>query len=101
MICFIDALDECEKHQIRDMISFFKHVDELVISVDIKFQVCLSSRHYSHITIRKELDLVLKEQEEHHQNIINYLDSELKIEHSKVAKQIREKIQEKVSEIFM
>jgi hypothetical protein len=26
VVCFIDALDECEEHQIRDMISFFEHV---------------------------------------------------------------------------
>ncbi|KAF2180966.1 hypothetical protein K469DRAFT_692498 [Zopfia rhizophila CBS 207.26] len=63
VVCFIDALDECEERQIRDMISFFKHVSELAVSAGIKFQVCFSSRHYPHITIQKGLDLVLERQE--------------------------------------
>jgi hypothetical protein len=51
VVCFIDALDECEEWQIRDMISFFEHVGELTLSARIKFHVCFSSRHYLHITI--------------------------------------------------
>ncbi|XTI89669.1 hypothetical protein V2W45_1404203 [Cenococcum geophilum] len=101
VVCFIDALDECEERQIRDMISFFEHLSELAISAGVKFQVCFSSRHYPHITIRKNLDLVLEGQEGHNQDITNYLDSELKIGHSKVAEQIRIKLQEKALGIFM
>ncbi|KAI9784937.1 MAG: hypothetical protein M1839_001132 [Geoglossum umbratile] len=101
VICFIDALDECEERQIRDMISFFDHIGELTVSAGIRFQVCFSSRHYPHITIRKGLDLVLEGQEGHSQDITNYLDSELKIGHSKLAEQVRAEIQEKASGIFM
>jgi ankyrin repeat protein len=100
-VCFIDALDECEEHQIRDMISFFEHVGELAVSAGIKFQVCFSSRHYPHITIRTGLELVLEGQEGHDQDITNYLDGELKIGYSKVAKQVRIELQEKASGIFM
>ncbi|KAH0544912.1 hypothetical protein FGG08_000992 [Glutinoglossum americanum] len=101
VVCFIDALDECEEPQIRGMISFFEHLSELAMSAGVKFQVCFSSRHYPYITIRKNLDLVLEGQEGHNQDITNYLDSELKIGHSKVAKQIRIELQEKASGIFM
>jgi hypothetical protein len=101
IVCFIDALDECEEHQIRDMISFFEHVGELAVSAGIKFQVCFSSRHYPHITIRKRLELVLEGQEGHNQDITNYLNSELKIGYSMVAKQVRMELQEKASGIFM
>ncbi|KAI9778733.1 MAG: hypothetical protein M1839_007964, partial [Geoglossum umbratile] len=101
VVCFIDALDECEERQIRDMISFFEHLSELAMSAGVKFQVCFSSRHYPYITIRKNLDLVLEGQEGHNQDITNYLDSELKIGHSKVAKQTRIELREKASGIFM
>jgi ankyrin repeat protein len=101
VVCFIDALDECEERQIRDMISFFEHVGELAVSTGIKFRVCLSSRHYPYITIQKNLDLVLDRQEGHDQDIANYLASELKIGHSKVAEEIRTEIQGKASGIFM
>ncbi|KAI9862355.1 MAG: hypothetical protein M1813_004831 [Trichoglossum hirsutum] len=85
VVCFIDALDECEERQIQDMISFFEHLSELAMSAGVKFQVYL----------------VLEGQEGHNQDITNYLDSELKIGHSKVAKQIRTELQEKASGIFI
>ncbi|WAO96059.1 Hypothetical protein NCS54_01372000 [Fusarium falciforme] len=101
LVCFIDALDECDEPQIRDMISFFEHVGKLTTSAGIAFQVCFSSRHYPHITISKGLNLVLEGQEGHSQDIVSYLDSELKIGHSKLAEQIRVDLKEKASGVFM
>lgn len=101
VVCFIDALDECEEHQVRDMISFYESLGELAVSVGVEFQVCFSSRHYPHITITKGLDLVLEGQEGHNQDITNYLASELKIGRNKTAEQIRAELQEKASGVFM
>jgi hypothetical protein len=71
VVCFIDALDECEEQQIRDMIRFFDRVGERTASASIGFQICFSSRHYPHITIQKGLSLVLEGQEGHSQDITN------------------------------
>ena len=101
VVCFIDALDECDERQIRDMISFFERVGELTASVKISFQVCFSSRHYPHITIESGITLTLEGQEGHTQDITSYLESELKIGHSKVAKEVRGQIQEKASGVFL
>jgi ankyrin repeat protein len=101
VVCFIDALDECEERQIRDMISFFEHVGQLAVTAGIQFNVCFSSRHYPHITIQKNVELILEGQEGHSQDIVNYLGSELKIGYNKLAKQIRVQVQEKASGIFM
>jgi ankyrin repeat protein len=101
VVCFVDALDECEEEQIRDMIQFFEHIGELAMLNGIRFQVCLSSRHYPYITIRRGLDLVLEGQEGHSQDITNYVESELKIGQSKVAQQIRSELQVKASGVFM
>ena len=100
-MCFIDALDECDERQIRDMVTFSQHLGELAVLDGIRFQVCFSSRHYPHITIRKGLSLVLEGQEGHIQDITSYIDSELKIGHSKLAEQIRLELQEKASRVFM
>jgi ankyrin repeat protein len=101
IVCFIDALDECEEEQVRDMIQFFERVCERSASAGISFQVCFSSRHYPHITIRKGLSLVLEGQEGHSQDIANYLESELTIGKSKIAQQIRSELQEKAAGVFM
>ncbi len=99
VVCFIDALDECNEDQIRDMVSFFQRIGDLAINV--RFQVCFSSRHYPNITIAHGLQLVLEGQEGHGQDITNYVDSELRIGHSKVAEKIRDELKTKASGVFM
>ncbi|KAI0571047.1 Pfs NB-ARC and Ankyrin domain protein [Pyrenophora tritici-repentis] len=101
VVCLIDALDECEEDQVRDMVQFFEHIGDLVVSNGIRFQVCFSSRHYPHITIRNGLELVLEGQEGHSQDITNYVETELKIGKSKTAQRVRAELQEKASGIFM
>ncbi|KAF2818148.1 Pfs, NB-ARC and ankyrin domain protein [Ophiobolus disseminans] len=101
VVCFVDALDECEEEQVRDMIQFFEHIGDLAVLHNIRFQVCFSSRHYPHITIRNGFELVLEGQEGHSQDITNYVETELKIGNSKIAQQVRAELQEKASGIFM
>ncbi|SPO03446.1 uncharacterized protein DNG_06129 [Cephalotrichum gorgonifer] len=101
VVCFVDALDECDEDQVRDMVSFFEHMGELANASNIQFQVCFSSRHYPYITITHGLELVLEGQEGHDKDIANYVDTELKIGHSKVAEDIRAELQAKASSVFM
>jgi ankyrin repeat protein len=104
IVCFIDALDECEEQQIRAMISFFEHVGDLATSISTRstrFQVFFSSRHYPHITIAKGLSMTLEDQDGHSQDITRYLDSELKIGHSNLAEEIRTDMRNKASGVFM
>ncbi|QMW26206.1 hypothetical protein G4B84_001451 [Aspergillus flavus NRRL3357] len=101
LICFIDALDECAEDEIRDMISFLQTISADTTSTGIEFYVCLSSRHYPHITIRKGITLVLEGQEGHRQDITNYLDTELNIGDTDLAKQISIDVQNKALGVFM
>jgi hypothetical protein len=101
VVCFIDALDECEEQEIRDMLSFLGQLGELTSSVNVTFQVCLASRHYPHISIDRGIQLVLEGQEGHTHDISEYLRTELKIGYSNKATQIRAEAQRKASGIFM
>jgi ankyrin repeat protein len=101
VMCFIDALDECEQWQVRSMISFFEHLGELAVSSGRSFRVCLSSRHYPEVNIRMGISLVLEGQEGHNQDINNYLESALRIGTSTAAQKIRNNLQEKSRGVFM
>ncbi|KAJ6257988.1 hypothetical protein Dda_6900 [Drechslerella dactyloides] len=101
LICFIDALDECEEDQVRDMVGFFENLGQLAVSAQIQLHVCFSSRHYPHITIKKGRQIILEGQEGHDHDIANYLDSELNAGHSKQVDQIKAEILEKASGIFL
>ncbi len=101
LVCFIDALDECDEDQIRDMISLFENAGQQATLGGISFRICLSSRYYPCINISKGLNLALEEQEEHSQDITSYLNSELKIGQNKLAEEIRIALKEKASGVFM
>ncbi|KAF2996229.1 hypothetical protein E8E13_003063 [Curvularia kusanoi] len=101
VVCFIDALDECEEAQVRDMIQFFERIGDLAALNSICFQVCFSSRHYPHIKVQHGLELVIEGQEGHSQDISTYVEKELKIGKSKTAQRVRAELQEKASGIFM
>jgi hypothetical protein len=87
VICFIDALDECDELQIRDMMGFSS---DLVESGNL--YVGFASRHYPHITIDKSLDIIMEDQDEQQHDITQYLTSALRIGVNKFAEQIRSEL---------
>ena len=101
LICFVDALDECEDDQVRDMVVFLEQLGQTAVLSGLKFRTCLSSRHYPHITIDHGKQLVLQEQDGHQQDMTNYLHSELKAGRSKLVDQIRVEIINRASGIFL
>ncbi|KAK4678539.1 hypothetical protein QC764_308560 [Podospora pseudoanserina] len=52
--CFIDALDECDEQEVRDMVQFFEELAENATDKGIRFQICFSSRPYPYIDIAGE-----------------------------------------------
>ena len=101
LTCFIDALDECEESQIRDLVAFLERLGQLAISSQIHFLVCLSSRHYPYISIRNGIQLTLEGQEGHVQDIAKYLNSELKAGHGRQFEAIKEEVLKRSSGIFL
>ncbi|KAI0846397.1 hypothetical protein F5Y00DRAFT_272035 [Daldinia vernicosa] len=101
IICFIDALDECEERQIRDMLYFLHNISQKTASSGTNLHVCFASRHYPHITVPKGLTLVIEGRQEHNQDIARYLNYELRIGEDLLASQVRAEVQEKASGVFM
>ncbi|CAG9983599.1 unnamed protein product [Clonostachys byssicola] len=103
VICYIDALDECQDDQIRDMIRFFERLGQLAISTGVGFYICFSSRHYPHISMREGLglEITLEKQQHHGDDIRQYVDRELVIGHGKLADEIKNELLEKASGVFM
>ncbi|TGJ69813.1 hypothetical protein EYR41_005825 [Orbilia oligospora] len=106
LVCFIDALDECNEDQIREMLTFLwdlgasPDLNTPATSEGIQLRVCFSSRHYPHITMKKGREMVLEGQEGHNRDIVSYLATEL-VGKGKTIQQIREEILEKSSGIFL
>ncbi|KAI1367906.1 hypothetical protein F5Y08DRAFT_326351 [Xylaria arbuscula] len=96
-ICLIDALDESEEGDVRDMISFLSDTSV----TQNRFRICFASRHYPHITINTGLGIVLEAQMGHKQDIERYIDSRLVIQNQVLAGEIRQALQAKASGVFM
>ncbi|KAK5994160.1 Putative ankyrin repeat protein [Cladobotryum mycophilum] len=99
--CFIDALDECDEQQIRDMIDFFEDLGKQSARCGIQFRVCFSSRHYPYVFVRDGLRLTLEDQQGHKTDIETYVKSRLQLDRGALFDNIKTKIVDKSSGVFM
>ncbi|KAH6623102.1 hypothetical protein F5144DRAFT_353119 [Chaetomium tenue] len=73
-IVFIDAMDECNDDEVRDLIRFFKHLGSKACNAGADLKICFSSRHYPHISIDGCPEIVV---EEHNRtDILRYIVAE-------------------------
>ncbi|KAK1775311.1 hypothetical protein QBC45DRAFT_11314 [Copromyces sp. CBS 386.78] len=101
VVCFIDALDECEESQVRKMV---RSLEQIVKSANLsgsKFRVFLSSRYYPHVTMGVGLEILLDRQEGHNKDIKAYVESELRIGSGAHVAQIKDELKEKSQGVFM
>lgn len=101
LICFIDDLNTCGEDQCRQILEFFIDLAQIAVSLQLRFKVCLSSRHYPHVTLMKGIELVLEGQDGHERDLAIYLTSALKIGHSKFAEQTKSEMLQRTSGIFL
>ena len=101
LMCFIDALDECEEDQIRDLMAFLEHLGRLATSSRIHFYVCLSSRHYPHISIENGVEMILEDQEDHIHDITKYLNDTLRAGGGEQSEDIKEELLKRSSGVFL
>jgi hypothetical protein len=101
LMCFIDALDECEENQVRDMLECLEQLESSAVENGISFHVYLSSRHYPHISIEKGIYLVIEDQEGHGQDIEKHVNSKLRPGKGKRMEQVKAEILERASRVFL
>lgn len=99
VLCFIDALDECQEDDVRGMIAFFEELEGLEKAAE--FRVCFSSRHYPEISIRTGLQLTLDSEQDHTNDITLYIDTHLKVGRDTKEEDIKAEILHKSSGIFL
>ncbi|KAL0939532.1 uncharacterized protein CTRU02_206142 [Colletotrichum truncatum] len=99
--CFIDALDECEEDEVREMVRFFEDIGRGAVSSGTKFHICFSSRHYPHITLDRGIRLVLEDQHEHERDLEEYVRSRLNTRDEERTEDLTAQILRKASGVFM
>ncbi|KIM94248.1 hypothetical protein OIDMADRAFT_207429, partial [Oidiodendron maius Zn] len=101
LLCFIDALDECKEDEARKLIDFLGDLGETAFLRRTSLNICLSSRHYPHIRIRKGVQLILEGQEGYDRDIATYVESVFNVPSSKKVDNIKAEILKRASGVFL
>lgn len=69
----IDALDEGQEDDIRHMLSYLECLAKYAVSASASLRICLSSRHYPRITVKKALSVIVEHEAGHKKDIQEYV----------------------------
>lgn len=97
LIILVDALDECEEAHVRDAVGLLEELSIKALGVGLPLNICLSSRHYPHIGMRKHLKLEIEKMKGHKEDIRMYTWGNLTIKDE----EIEDELLEKASGVFM
>lgn len=101
LTCLIDALDESSEDEIRDLVDFLEDLGTDTANRHIDFRVCLSSRHFPYTALERCQHFDLDVQTEHHQDIILYVSSKLKVGRGHTADEIKIAVQDRARGVFL
>jgi ankyrin repeat protein len=101
ILILIDAVDECNQDEVKDMTTFFQELGKSAVSSRVNLRICLASRHYPHIKLEKGIELIIEDQQEHQADLERYVRTELKGGQSEAVQKIRGKICERASGVFL
>ncbi|GKT41310.1 uncharacterized protein ColSpa_01491 [Colletotrichum spaethianum] len=101
LVCFVDALDECDEEQVREMVTYFEELGYEATAEGVHLQICFSSRHYPHIEIQNGLKLTLENQPGHEQDLEKYVRNCLRVGKRSDAEDIKIGVLEKANGVFM
>ncbi|KAI1274719.1 ankyrin repeat-containing domain protein [Xylaria sp. FL0933] len=91
LLLLIDALDECDEKEVRDVVGFLETLSLDANTRGIQLRICLSSRHYPWISMKKKLELIVETREGHGTDIAAYVSNKLLTEDGPIEKQVRQK----------
>lgn len=99
MVCFINALDECK--EVLELVRFFEDIREAAVLSGSYLQICLLTRHYPNIPIRRGIEFTLEKQHGQNQDIITYIKNEFIAPHNSHMDYIKAGLYRRSSNVFL
>ena len=91
LLLLVDALDECADGDIRDVVGLLESLSTHAAKAGTTLRICLSSRHYPHVSMKRKLELTVEGTPGHCQDIATYLSERLIVRDDKIEAEIRER----------
>ncbi|KAF7507882.1 hypothetical protein GJ744_010046 [Endocarpon pusillum] len=98
---FIDALDECDEDEIRELISRFDQTIDHARSSGSRLCICWSSRYYPRITLRSKQLLEIAIESDNGSDIRTYVIRELTNFRSTLLEPLRQNILSRAQSVFL
>ena len=96
---FLDALDECQDEEVRDIVRSFSSSASYAVSVGHPLKICWSSRHYPHITVEKCFEVTMEAQNA--PDIAAYIHQELtSLKHLKLRSELESLMIQRSAGVF-
>ncbi|KAL8284817.1 hypothetical protein RB597_002069 [Gaeumannomyces tritici] len=73
LLLLVDALDECSEPHVRDVVKYLQDLSDAAATSARILNICLSSRHYPHISMRTCQGLVVENSSGHDRDIAAYV----------------------------
>ena len=96
---FVDALDECEDNEVREIVRNFERSAVTAEKDGISLRICWSSRHYPHIGINRGLEVRMEDRNASDTNV--YIEQELCLPAGYKHTMLMERLVEKASGVFL
>ncbi|KAI3333501.1 hypothetical protein F4824DRAFT_490871 [Ustulina deusta] len=91
LLLLVDALDECDEKEVRGVVGFLETLSIIAINAGAELRICISSRHYPRVSMKKNLELTVEMRQEHETDITAYVREKLYTDDYSFAYQIRKK----------
>ncbi|KAK5702989.1 hypothetical protein LTR97_003935 [Elasticomyces elasticus] len=101
IMCFVDALDECDEEQVQEMIDHFEELGQNAPGEGNHIYICFASRHYPAVHVQHGLELTLEHEEGHSRDLAKYVQQRLRAGKGKYLEEARAHICEKANGVFM
>ncbi|KAI1174175.1 ankyrin repeat-containing domain protein [Nemania sp. FL0916] len=89
LLLLVDALDECADTEVRDVVSFLETISSTAVESGTELRICLSSRHYPEIGMKRQLTLVMESTNEHQKDIARYVLENLCVPDHSIVSQVQ------------
>ncbi|KAF1812887.1 hypothetical protein P152DRAFT_383327, partial [Eremomyces bilateralis CBS 781.70] len=77
LVLLVDALDECNEADVRDVVGFLELLSIHAVGFGAPLRICLSSRHYPSVRMKRSLELTVEKSEDHQEDIARYIKERL------------------------
>jgi ankyrin repeat protein len=101
LACYIDALDEGDEDEVRELLDFLEGVLERANENELGFSVYLASRHYPNISVNHSESFSMDDHEGHHTDISIYVHSKLRCKPASMQRDLAAELIQRSSGVFL